>query len=162
VEQGSRHGTQEATIEAVRITGAGDREGALVGEGERVTIELDYRLRVPLPDVALSIGIYSAAHVKCWEALLPSATAVLGTLAEHGTVRCELPALALLAGRYQLSVGLYPPGCDYVYDHHWEMHLFAVAGTAQAAAEISGVVALNPTWSVAPGAATSTRRVGDG
>jgi lipopolysaccharide transport system ATP-binding protein len=160
--QGSRHGTREATIEAVRITGAGGHDGALVGEGEPVTIELDYRLRAPLPDVALSVGIYSAAHVKCWEALLPSATAVFGSLADHGTVRCELPALTLLAGHYQVSVGLYPPGCDYVYDHHWEMHPFAVAGTTHAAAEISGVVALTPLWSIAQAVVASTRRVGDG
>jgi lipopolysaccharide transport system ATP-binding protein len=155
---GSRQGTQEATIDAVRIVGSGG--GALVGEGERVTIELDYHLRTPLPDVALGLGIYSAARVKCWEALLPSAAAVFGPLAERGTVRCELPALPLLAGRYHVSVGLYPPGCDYVYDYHWEMHPFAVAGPTHPAAEVSGVLALAPAWShVAP--RRSARRAGD-
>ena len=156
---GSRQGTHEATIEAVRIVGSGG--GALVGEGERVTIELDYHLRTPLPDVALGLGIYSAARVKCWEALLPSATAVFGPLAERGTVRCDLPALPLLAGRYQVSVGLYPPGCDYVYDYHWEMHPFAVAGPTHATAEVSGVLALAPAWSLAAPRTPSARRVGD-
>jgi lipopolysaccharide transport system ATP-binding protein len=159
---GSRQGTHEATIEAVRVAGTGDRDGALVGAGEGITIELDYHLPAPLFDVALSLGIYSAARVKCWEVLLPSVTAVFGPLAEHGTVRCELPALPLLAGRYHVSVGLYPPGCDYVYDYHWEMHSFAVGGPAHAAAEVSGVLALTPTWSLAAPAVVSPRRVGDG
>jgi lipopolysaccharide transport system ATP-binding protein len=159
---GWRHGTQEATIEAVRVAGAGDRDGALIGEGDRVTIELDYDLRAPLPDVALSVGIYNAAHVKCWEALLSSATAVFGPLGERGTVRCELPTLPLQAGRYQVSVGLYPPGCDYVYDYHWEMHTFAVAASTHAEAELTGVLALAPAWSLAPAPATSARRMGDG
>ena len=59
-----------------------------------------------------------------------------------------------------MSAGLYPPGCDYVYDYHWEMHPFAVAGSTHPATEVSGVLALAPAWShVAP--ASSTRRAGD-
>jgi lipopolysaccharide transport system ATP-binding protein len=158
---GERQGTHEATIDAVRIAGPDGRDGAPLDEGGRVTIELDYRLHAPLPDLALSLGIYSTARVKCWEALLPSAAAVFGPLAERGTVRCELPALPLLRGRYHVSVGLYPPGCDYVYDYHWEMHPFAVAGPAAADAEVSGVLALAPTWTVAQTSA-ATRRVSDG
>ena len=129
---GERQGTHEATIDAVRIIGPGGRDDAQLDAGAGVTVELDYRLHAPLPDVALSLGIYSAARVKCWEALLPSAAAVFGTLAERGTVRCALPALPLLPGRYHVSVGVYPPGCDYVYDYHWEMHPFAVAGSTPA------------------------------
>jgi lipopolysaccharide transport system ATP-binding protein len=89
---GERQGTHEATIDAVRIAGPDGRDSAQLDEGAPVTIELDYRLHAPLPDVALSLGIYSAARVKCWEALLPSAAAVFGPLAARGTVRCELPA----------------------------------------------------------------------
>jgi lipopolysaccharide transport system ATP-binding protein len=60
-----------------------------------------------------------------------------------------------------VSVGLYPPGCDFVYDYHWEMHPFAVAGPTPAAAEVSGVLALAPTWTIAP-AGVAARRVSDG
>ena len=41
------------------------------------------------------------------------------------------------------------------------MHPFAIAGPAPAAAEVSGVLALAPTWTVG-GAGGSTQRVGEG
>jgi lipopolysaccharide transport system ATP-binding protein len=159
--EGQRKGTHEATIDAVRVTDADGRERPGVRPGEAVRIELDYRLWQEMPDVALSIGIYSAAHVKCWETALPSATAVFGPLGTQGTLRCELAGLPLLSGRYYVNVGLYPPDCDYIYDYHWQMHPIGVVA-ATSGAGVSGVVALEPRWSLAPAPAAHGRRAGDG
>ena len=157
--EGTRSGTQEVTVDAVRVTAGDGRERAVRG-AEAVTIELDYRFAKPLPDFGLSLGVYSAAHVKCWEVMVPSATARFGPLGDHGTIRCTVPALPLLPGRYHVNVGLYPPDCDWVYDYHWQMHPLTVVSVTESVVGVSGVVALEPAWSLAP-AVRAGRRTGD-
>lgn len=147
-EQGSRQGTQEATIRAVTLyDGLGQPAGHL-RSGDSLTVELEYQLGRPLPDLILSLGIYNEAHVKCFETIVPSARAAFGPLDEQGRLRCHLPALALLGGRYYVNVGLYPTDWAYVYDYHWQMHTFFVASDDETTAAVSGVVALHPVWSV--------------
>ena len=158
--EGTRSGTQEVTVDAVRVTTADGRERAVRG-GEAVSIEVDYRFVQNLPDFGLSLGVYSAAHVKCWEAMVPSANARFGPLGDHGTIRCTMPALPLLPGRYYVNVGVYPPDCDFVYDYHWQMHPLTVVSVTENVADVSGVVALEPAWSLTP-AAHAGRRTGDG
>ena len=158
--EGTRSGTQEVTVDAVRVTAGDGRERAVRG-GEAVTIELDYRFAQPLPDFGLSLGVYSAAHVKCWEVMLPSAVARFGPLGDHGTIRCTMPGLPLLPGRYYVNVGVYPPDCDFVYDYHWQMHPLTVVSVTEGVAGVSGVVALEPAWSLAA-TAQAGRRTGDG
>ena len=110
--EGVRHGTQEASIEAVRLHDPDGQPAAVIGTGDGLAVELDYRLPAAGVDVALGLGIYSEAHEKCFEMLVESAAAMFGPLAARGTLRCELPALPLRPARYVVAVGLYPPGCD--------------------------------------------------
>lgn len=160
VGEGKRQGTHEATVDAVRITGPDGRERGGVRVGEGIRVALDYTIAADATDFALTLGVYSAAHVKCWETTLPSAAGVFGPLGRTGTLVCDFPSLPLLPGRYHVNVGLYPPGCDWVYDYHWQMHPFTVVA-ASGATSVSGVVALEPTWSVAPPAALPGRSTGD-
>jgi ABC-type polysaccharide/polyol phosphate transport system ATPase subunit len=159
--EGTRRGTHEVTIEAVRIAAGDGRERSGMRAGEAVVIELDYQFWHELPDFALSFGLYSAAHVKCWETMLPSAVAVFGPLGQQGTIRCVLPALPLLSGRYYVNVGAYPPGCAWVYDYHWQMHPLTVVSATGGGGAVSGVLALEATWSLAPVPGVSGRRTGD-
>jgi len=146
---GSRQGTHEAIIEAVRIYDASHSAPDHVRSGDGVTIELDYRLVRPMPDLALSLGIYSETQVKCFEANIHSVSGVLGALALAGTIRCHLPALPLLPERYYVDVGVYPPDYDYVYDYHWHMHPLDIVDGGHAEHQASGVVSLSPAWSIA-------------
>lgn len=148
VEQGSRQGTQEATIDAVHLY---DAQGQLVESlhsGNGLTIELEYRLTKPIPDMALTLGVYSETHVKCFEALIPSTRAVFGPLTDRSILSCHLPQLPLLTGCYYINVGFYPPDWNYVYDYHWQMHPLRIVGGAETLCEVSGVVSLRPVWSV--------------
>jgi lipopolysaccharide transport system ATP-binding protein len=86
---------------------------------------------------------------------------VFGPLGTQGTLRCELAGLPLLSGRYYVNVGLYPPDCDYIYDYHWQMHPIGVVA-ATSGTGVSGVVALEPRWSLAPAPTAHGRRAGDG
>lgn len=147
--QGSRQGTQEAAITEVRLADLAGRpiEGLPSGQGLR--IELDYLQADPQPDLIASLAIYNDAHVKCFEAIVPSLRAAFGPPEQHGTVCCELPALPLQAGRYFVNVGLFPSSWSHIYDYHWGMHSFYVySEQAGDPAQRSGIVALDPNWSL--------------
>jgi lipopolysaccharide transport system ATP-binding protein len=148
IEEGSRQGTQEASIETVRLTNAGGETVASMQSGDSLTIELEYRLTRPLNDLVLSLAIHNEAHVKCFETIIPSVQAAFGTLGERGRLVCRFPTLPLIAGRYYIDPGLYPTDWGYVYDYHWQMHNVTIIDEGEQNAQVSGVAALHPKWSV--------------
>lgn len=148
VAQGSRQGTQEATICGVSFYDAQGRPTERLQRGESLTVKLEYSLKGPLPDLILTVGIFNEMHVKCFEAAIPSTHAVFGTLAVNGALQCHFPELPLIAGGYYINVGLYPPDWEYVYDYHWQMHSLQIVDAPETLIEVSGVVALSPQWSV--------------
>jgi lipopolysaccharide transport system ATP-binding protein len=152
VAQAIRQGTQEATISAVELFDTRGQPINSLRSGEGMRIELQYQLARPLPDMILSLAIYSETHVKCFEAIIPSVGAAFGGMTERGRLQCVLPVLPLVAGRYYVNVGLYPTNWDYVYDYHWQMHEVWVLDGDAPTADISGVIALNPIWSIQPAA----------
>jgi lipopolysaccharide transport system ATP-binding protein len=158
VAEGSRQGTQEATISDVRFYDAEGRAVSSVQSGAGLTIELEYRLAKPLPDMAVTLGIYNEAHVNCFEVAVSSAEAAFGRLSLAGLLRCRFPELPLIPGRYHINVGLYPADWDVVYDYHWEMHGLDILSGQSAQIEVSGIVSLVPVWSmVAAGDAMGER-----
>lgn len=147
--RGRREGTHEAAIERVRLTDEGGRPSETIDSNGALIVELDYRVAsAPLLDAAISLGIYSAAEVKCFEVCIDSTRETFGPLTDSGTLRCRIPRLPLQPGTYFVNVGLYPPNFDFVYDYHWQLHELRVAGTRPPAADVSGVLALDPSWSV--------------
>lgn len=145
--RGTRTGTCEAVIERVVLRDDDDRPVAVLGRGRRLVVEIEYRLTRALPDLALSVGLYTADHVKCWDACLPSATAVLGPLGTTGVWRCEMPEAPLGGGPYMVNLGLYPTDFAFVYDHHWDMHPLWVEGPPPDGVDVTGVLAVRPRWS---------------
>jgi lipopolysaccharide transport system ATP-binding protein len=148
VAEGSRQGTQEASICEVRCYDSEGRAASSVQCGDGLTIELEYRLMKPLPDMAVTLGIYNEARVNCFEVAISSAEAAFGRLSLTGVMRCRFPELPLIPGRYYLNVGLYPVDWDVVYDYHWEMHPLNILSRPGAQLEVSGVVSLAPVWSM--------------
>jgi lipopolysaccharide transport system ATP-binding protein len=146
VERGSRLGTQEATIRSVKILDGQGRRTDTVLSGDDVTVVLEYSLTKPLSDMAVIVGIYSQTNVKCFEAVISSlsATALLG---DDGTLRCYLPKVPLLAGRYYINVGLYPIDWKFCYDYHWNMHVLRVESLNGLPPGVSGVISVSPVWS---------------
>jgi lipopolysaccharide transport system ATP-binding protein len=147
IGQGSRQGTQEAVISRVNLYDARGQSVDTLPSGAGLTIELEYQLARPLPDMILSVGIYNELHVKCYETIIPSLQAAFGALSEQGVVKCELPELPLLSGRHYINVGLYPTDWAYVYDYQWQMHEIWIVGPDESLFDTSGVVALRATWS---------------
>ncbi|MBV6519757.1 MAG: ABC transporter ATP-binding protein [Candidatus Brocadia sp.] len=148
VEHGSRMGTLEASVCAVRLYDTQRRATNTIHSGDSLIIELEYRLTKPLPDVALTLGIYTEANTKCFEFCVASAVTTVGSLTNAGRLRCQLPELPLLPGLYYLNIGLYPPDWNYVYDYHWQMHPLHVLSASEGYSGISGVISVKPVWSV--------------
>jgi ABC-type polysaccharide/polyol phosphate transport system ATPase subunit len=148
VEQGSRQGTQEASIIAVNFYNRQHKPLQYLRSGDGLIIELDYALAQPLSDMILTLGIYSETHVKCWEIMVPSIRDAFGSVEERETLSCYLPEVVLLPGPYFVNVGLYPTDWSYVYDYHWQIHSLLVVddGAAQRTHQ-AGVVSLQPVWS---------------
>jgi lipopolysaccharide transport system ATP-binding protein len=144
--QGSRQGTQEATISAVHIYDCDGRLTDSVRSGESLVIEIEIQITPPLRDVACTLGIFSDAQVKCFEAALPSIQAIFGSPSAHQTIRCEIMDLPLLAGRYFINLGLYPTDWTYVYDLHWQMHPLRIGSDKPARIRTTGVVSLEIRW----------------
>ena len=146
VQTGNRQGTQEASISAVRIYDRQGRVASSVRSGDPITIELDYSLLEPVNDLALTLGIFSDVHVKCFEANIPSVNDVLGKLERHGQIRCELKALPLLGGSYFINAGFFPTDWSFIYDYHWGMHPFQIVHE-ETPIQVSGVMSVDTVWS---------------
>lgn len=146
--RGSRQGTGEVVVEALRVLDRQGRPVDGVASGDGLVVELEYRSARPLDDLAISLGVYTAGHVKCWETAFASAAVTFGPLGSGGTLRCCIERLPLLPGEYVVNVGLYPPDFTFVYDYHWDMHPLWVHGAPSTpGTEITGVTALTAWWS---------------
>lgn len=146
--EGLRHGTQEAAIRSVRLC---DRQGKSVHtlrSGDSLTIQIEFSLSQSVPDMALSLGVFTETNVKCFENTILSAGSTFGPLNRRGIFICHLPELPLLSGRYYINVGFYPTDCSYVYDYHWHMYPLEVISENERSFEVSGVISLSPLWSV--------------
>lgn len=147
VGEGRRIGTLEAAISGVHIYNQKGEPAGQIYSGQGATIELEYRVERPLADMALILGIYSDTNIKCFETMLSSLNSEFGSISGQKKFICEISSLPLLAGRYFINVGLYPPDWDYVYDYQWQMHSLDILPADQLLSGISGLVALNHTWS---------------
>jgi len=139
-------GTQEAEICEVRLNDGRGKVLDSLDSGASLTIELEYLLRKPIPDMALTLGIYNEANIRCFETHI-STRATFGQLPERGVFRCRLPELPLLPGHYYINVGFYPPDWSFVYDYHWQMHPLHVISEKLPPAGLSGVLLIRPEWS---------------
>jgi lipopolysaccharide transport system ATP-binding protein len=145
-ERGSRMGTQEAEICEVRLNDGRGKVLDSLDSGSSLTIELEYLLRKPIPDMAFTLGIYNEANIRCFETHI-STRATFGQLPERGVFRCRLPELPLLPGHYYINVGFYPPDWSFVYDYHWQMHPLHVISEKIPPAGLTGVLLIRPEWS---------------
>jgi lipopolysaccharide transport system ATP-binding protein len=149
VERGKRMGTQEAMISAVRLYDEQGRAVLGLHGGDGLRIELEYVLARQVGDLALALGVFSEANIKCFECSIQSVIATFGHVSEKGTFACRLPHIPLQAGIYYINVGLYPTDWNHVYDYHWHMHPLRVLNVQDdlLTSNISGIALVAPEWS---------------
>lgn len=143
----NRSGTGEATIESVNLYTPQREPVDIVVDGQGVIIELFYSAMDLIPDMAITLGIYSNANVQCFEASVSSVKSLLGSFPHQGSLCCHLKALPLFPGRYYINVGLFPPDWDYIYDYHWQMHTIDIRARKSISSEATGIVSVDFSWS---------------
>ena len=146
-KKGIRQGTLEASITAVHLYDRQDQPLEKLESGQGLRMTLTYRIVPSISDLALLVGIYNETHVKCFEVSISSMVSTFGTLSPEGTITCTIKSLPLLAGQYFVNVGIYPTDWSFIYDYHWQMHSFDIYRPVLERAQISGVVAIEATWS---------------
>jgi lipopolysaccharide transport system ATP-binding protein len=148
VETGARLGTQEASIDSARLCDAEGKTIETVRSGESLTVELEYSITKPIPDMAIVLEICSETNVKCFETSIPSAHRKLGTISEKGKIRCHIPELPLFNGLYHVNFGLHATDGSLVYDYHWQRHMLRVVDAHGTPSNTRGVVRVRPDWSI--------------
>jgi lipopolysaccharide transport system ATP-binding protein len=146
-KKGIRQGTLEASITAVHLYDGQGQPLEKLESGKSLRMTLTFRIVPSINDLALLVGIYNEAHVKCFEVSISSMASTFGTLSPEGTITCTIKSLPLLAGQYFVNVGLYPTDWSFIYDYHWQMHPFHIYRPELERVQISGVVAIEATWS---------------
>jgi len=148
VDSGIRMGTREATLSDVRLFNEnGELNGNLDGESELI-VQFVYDFGEHVTDAALVLGIYSETDIKCFETFVVSFATELDTSSPKGLVRCRFPQMPLNPGKYFVNLGLRPPDQSYVYDYYWKVHGFTILKTDGDGLSNSGVVSLNPSFSI--------------
>ena len=101
--------------------------------------------------MAVSVGVFSDTHVKCFEAIIPSVQTAFGHVPRHGILHCHMKDLSLLKGEYFINVGLYPTDWSFVYDFHWQMHplhIKELQATPSNTVHRGGILSIETDWHV--------------
>jgi lipopolysaccharide transport system ATP-binding protein len=123
----NRFGSQEITIEDVRIGGSSDRG---VEPGGSLSIEFALRRDgAAIENPVASVSVYRAgSEIACCEASTDNDDVSLGRVDGRTRVAFRWDEIELLPGDYVVDLGVYEPSWDYAYDYHWHAYEFRVLG----------------------------------
>lgn len=123
----NRFGSQEVTIEEVRVGAAG---AGTVEQHGALTVRL--RLRrdgPPVPSPVVGVSIHRAeGDVTCCEASTDLDDVAIGDLAGETVVTFRWDDVELVPGAYVVDVGVYESGWAFAYDYHWHAYPLRVTG----------------------------------
>jgi lipopolysaccharide transport system ATP-binding protein len=135
VLQRNRFGSQEVTIEEVRIVG--DTSSNAVEPDGSLAVDLTLRHAGPaVHNPIVGISIYRARDdVLCCEANTDGDDVLTGALAGELTVRFRWDDVELAPGEYVIDVGVFEAGWAFAYDYHWHVYPLKVrSGSASSKA----------------------------
>lgn len=120
----NRFGTQEASIEVVRLLGAFDLEHPAVPSGSPLRVEVVASIPEHLQPAAISLKLVRQADgLVCLDS---STTATAGS--GQVTMRADIERLDLTPALYSFDVGLYSADWDRTYDFHKAAYDLQVTG----------------------------------
>jgi lipopolysaccharide transport system ATP-binding protein len=143
----NRTGTGEVTIDEVNLYTLEGKPLEIAANNQGIIIELSYSSQEIVPDMALTLGLYSQSNVQCFETSISSVKSKLGYFPCQGAFRCQMHALPLFPGRYYINVGLFAPNWDYMYDYHWQMHTIDIKSASNLSLETCGIISIDFSWS---------------
>jgi len=123
----NRLGSQEATIDSVRI--AGHEADLTIRSGAAMSVRMEINAPQPIASPIAVVTVQRAADGTICADLTSEASSVpLGTLEGTCEVVLRFPRLELVPGDYVADVGLYERSWAYAYDLQLGAHPFTVAG----------------------------------
>ena len=126
----NRLGTQEASIDSVRLSGADGLPVSEMASGRSLTVSLEVAGRPgPVSDPVVGVTVNRVSDgVVCYESTTEAAGVRLGTVDGPVTVELEFERLDLIPGDYVVDVGIYRSDWEYAYDYHWHAYPLRVVG----------------------------------
>ena len=141
----ARFGSGELQITRVRILDSEQRPADHVRTGDDLTVHLEYVARTPVQTPVFSLEV---THATSGVVLAAPTTRDVGlvpaVLSGSGTVEICLPRLALLPGRYELTVACSDFSMHNEYDHRSHVARFEVERGDPS--EERGLISLRPAW----------------
>ncbi len=127
----NRFGTQEMTIDAVRMLSVEGAELSELTSGRALRISLRLTARGgAINDPIVGVAIHRAADgVVCYDTSTEASGLRLGTVEGELGVELEFERLDLLPGDYLIDVGVYRPDWEFAYDFHWQAYPLKVVGS---------------------------------
>ena len=151
----NRLGSQEVTLEDVRIIGPDEVPTWRLRPGDRFAVRFTLRAVEPPPTPpVVALNVYRRRDMLlCWDLSTERDGAPLPIPGSDVEVVLDIEHLDLLPGEYLLDLGAYRDDWEYAYDYHREAYPFVVEGREQE----SGITAPPRSWShrrsVRPGGA---------
>jgi lipopolysaccharide transport system ATP-binding protein len=141
----NRLGSQEITLEDVRIVGADEIPTWRLRAGDRFAIRFTLHAPAPPPKApVVALNVYRRKDMLlCWDLSTERDGVPLPVPAPDLEVSLDLEHLELLPGEYLLDLGAYRDDWDYAYDYHREAYPFVIEGREQDA----GITAPPRSWS---------------
>jgi lipopolysaccharide transport system ATP-binding protein len=142
----NRLGSQEVTIENLRLVGPDKIPTWRLSHGDRFAIRFALRAaqRPPRPPV-VTLAVYRRWDMLlCWDLSTERDAVPLPLPAPEVEVDLDLEHLELLPGEYVLEIGAYRDDWNYAYDYHRLAYTFVIEGRPQDA----GITAPARSWSL--------------
>jgi ABC-type polysaccharide/polyol phosphate transport system ATPase subunit len=147
-----RRGTGEVQFTSVRLLDEAGRPADSFGMGGRLTLELGYRAKQPVPAPSFDVALYADNGARVSTATTRLSGCTPDVLAGEGTVRCVFDPLPLTPGGYSLTVAIFDQDDLMMYDQWYRAAHFLVEMTPnpnvrwQLEQDEHGVVYLPPQW----------------
>ncbi|MDQ4143325.1 MAG: ABC transporter ATP-binding protein [Actinomycetota bacterium] len=118
---GSRHGTGQVEVVAVRLLDGKMDETACIGRGAPLTVEIDFVAHTPVPDAIFGVSAHSQTDgSRCLDLNTQADGHSIGRLEGPGTVCLHLDEVDLEGGSYRIDVGVYEANWEFPYDYLWQ------------------------------------------
>ena len=127
-----RFGSQEAVVEEVSLWRADGQPALELDAGGMLEVRLTLAPGTAVvTDPRVVVGIHRADdHLLCHEASTANGGARIDRLDVRHRLTLVIERLHLVPGRYDVTVGLYPPDWAYAFDYRMHAATFTVRGEA--------------------------------
>jgi ABC-type polysaccharide/polyol phosphate transport system ATPase subunit len=137
--------TGRASIEDVTFRDAQGNRKSVFQTGEDLTIEIHYRADEPLLDPTFGLALFTENGTQINGPNTRFAGFTIPRIEGSGQVNYTIPALPLLAGRYDVTAAVTGPDLTDIHDHKHQIASFSVQPTPDLP-ERWGVVYMPSRW----------------